>query len=68
MSEEEAAEEGQAWSNVRTKGRYMHSATAFFGNIQEDPKYQRIKIQMDKVYEVLQTLTLGGGVNHPHAK
>ena len=42
MSEEEAAQEGQAWSKVGTKGRYVDIATAFFADVLQDPKDLRI--------------------------
>ena len=68
MSEEEAAKEGQAWSKVGTKGRYVDIATAFFADVLQDPKDPRLQAKMDKVNEVLEKLTSGGGVNHPTLK
>ena len=65
MSEEEAAQEGQAWSKVGTKGRYVDIATAFFADVPQDPKEPRIGAKMDKANEVLEKLTSGGGINHP---
>ena len=65
MSEEVAAQEGQVWSKVGTKGRYVDIATAFFADVPQDPKDPRIKAKMDKANEVLERLTSGGGVNHP---
>ena len=65
MSEEEAAQEGQAWSKVGTKGRYVDIATAFFADVPQEPKDPRIKAKMDKANEVLEKLTSGGGIDHP---
>ena len=65
MSEEEAAQEGQAWSKVGTKGKYVDIATAFFADVPQDPKDPRIKAKIDKANEVLEKQTSGGGMNHP---
>ena len=56
-SEEEAAQEGQAWSKIGTKGRYVDIVMAFFANVPQDPKDPKIKAKMDKANEVLEKLT-----------
>ena len=65
ISEEEAAQEGQAWTKVGTKGTYVDIATAFFADVPQDPKDPRIKAKMDKANGVLKKSTSGGVVNHP---
>ena len=40
-------------------------ATAFFADVPQDPKDPKIKAKMDKANEVLEQLTLRGGMNHP---
>ena len=65
MSEEEAAQEGQEWSKVGTKGRYVDIATAFLADVPQDPKDPKIQAKMYKANEVLKKLTSQGGVNHP---
>ena len=65
MKEEEVAQEGQGWSKVGTKGRYVVIATEFFADVPQDHKDPKIKATMDKANEVLKKLTSGGGVNHP---
>ena len=52
MSEEEAAQEGQAWSKVGTKGRYVDIVTAFIADVPQDLKDLRIKAKMDQANEV----------------
>ena len=65
MSEEEVAHQGQAWSKVGTKSRYVDIATASFTDVPQDPKDPRIKAKIEKANEVLDKLRSGGGVNHP---
>lgn len=65
MSEEEVAQENQAWSKGVAKGRYVDIATAFLADVPQELKDRRINAKMDKGNEVLEKLTSGGVVDHP---
>ena len=58
MMEEEAKQETQAWYEVRTKGKYVNIATAFYEDVPTNPNDERYKKKMAKVNEILQKWTL----------
>ena len=65
MTEEEVKQETQAWSKVKTQGRYVDIATAFYEDVQTNPNDERYKKKMAQVNEILEKLTSAEGGVQP---